>query len=105
MNNETEKQNEASPARRGRPNIRPITEAQSKVLLFISNYIDERRYPPSYRDISAELEFASTNAVTNHMMALEAKGYVKSERGKARALWLTDKGLTFIRSCKKAKTN
>lgn len=105
MTNENENQNNTETSRRNRPNIRPITEAQSKVLLFISNYIDERRYPPSYRDISSELNFASTNAVTNHLMALEAKGYVKSERGKARAMWLTDKGLTFIRSCKKAKTN
>lgn len=84
---------------------RPITERQTKVLTFINKYIDERRYPPSYRDISVMLDFASTNAVTNHLAALEAKGYIKTERGRARALWLTDKAFTLLKSCKKAKTN
>lgn len=83
------------------PNIRPITEAQSKVLLFIDSYIDKRRFPPSYREISDGMNFASTNAVTNHMVALETKGYLKSERGRARAIWLTDKALDFVKSCKK----
>ena len=83
------------------PNIRPITEAQSKVLLFIDSYIDKRRYPPSYREISDGMNFASTNAVTNHMVALETKGYLKSERGRARAVWLTDKAFDFVKSCKK----
>ena len=82
-------------------NIRPITEAQSKVLLFIDSYIDERRYPPSYREISNGMNFASTNAVTNHMMALETKGYIKAERGRARAIWLTDKAREFVKSCRK----
>lgn len=84
-----------------KPNIRPITEAQSKVLLFIDSYIDKRRFPPSYREISIGMNFASTNAVTNHMVALETKGYLKSERGRARAIWLTDKALDFVKSCKK----
>lgn len=83
------------------PNIRPITEAQSKVLLFIDSYIDKRRYPPTYREVSDGMGFASTNAVTNHMVALETKGYIKSERGRARAIWLTDKARDFVKSCKK----
>jgi repressor LexA len=87
--------------KKGRQNIRPITEAQSKVLLFIDSYIDERRYPPSYRDISDGMKFASTNAVSNHMVALETKGYIKSERGRARAIWLTDKAVDFVKLCKK----
>lgn len=85
-------------------NTRPITTAQSKVLLFISKYIDEKRYPPSYRDISVSLDFASTNAVSNHLDVLDSKGYIKSDRGRARALWLTEKAVDFVNSCKKAKT-
>lgn len=95
MNNNTINQNKRQ------PNIRPITEAQSKVLLFIDSYIDKRRYPPTYREISEGMSFASTNAVTNHMVALEAKGYVNAERGRARAIWLTDKAREFLKSCKK----
>lgn len=82
-------------------NIRPITDAQSKVLMFIDTYIDKRRYPPTYREISEGMDFASTNAVTNHMIALESKGFIKSERGRARAIWLTDKALDFVKLCKK----
>ena len=85
--------------------IRPITDAQTRVLLYISRHIDEKRYPPSYRDISQELDFASTNAVTNHLQALEHKGFIKTERGKARALVLTDKAFSHITACKKKKTS
>lgn len=101
-NNSNQKSAEAVKAK---GNIRPITEAQTRVLLYISTHIDEKKYPPSYRDISAHLEFASTNAVTNHLDALEKKGFIKTERGKARALVLTDKAASHIKSCKKAKTN
>lgn len=69
--------------------------------MFIDTYIDKRRYPPTYREISEGMDFASTNAVTNHMIALESKGFIKSERGRARAIWLTDKALDFVKLCKK----
>lgn len=103
MNNSN--QNQSAEAVKAKGHIRPITEAQTRVLLFISTHIDEKKYPPSYRDISAHLEFASTNAVTNHLDALEKKGFIKTERGKARALVLTDKALSHIKACKRTKTN
>jgi SOS-response transcriptional repressor LexA len=103
MNNNETKSAEAAQAKGN--HIRPITEAQTKVLLFISKHIDEKQYPPSYRDISNELQFASTNAVTNHLQSLAKKGFIKTERGKARALVLTDKAVSHIKQCRKTKTN
>lgn len=103
MNNNN--QNKSVSTHKVESHIRPITEAQSRVLNFISKYIGDKCYPPSYRDISAEMDFASTNSVTNHLTALEQKGFIKTERGRARALVLTDKARAHIKSCKKEKTN
>lgn len=78
---------------------RLITEKQGKVLVYISDYMSKMSIPPTYRDIMDALNYSSTNAVNNHIVALENKGYVVTFRGKARAIVLTDKAKQFIKKC------
>ncbi len=53
---------------------------------FIRRSIHERGYPPTLREIGAEMKIRSTNGVSDHLRALERKGYLSREDMKSRAL-------------------
>ncbi|MBI5512769.1 MAG: transcriptional repressor LexA [Deltaproteobacteria bacterium] len=64
----------------------PLTERQEKILGYIRTSIRRRGYPPTLREIGAEMNIRSTNGVSDHLRALEKKGYLKREDMKSRAL-------------------
>lgn len=76
--------------------LKPITDRQKKVLKFISKFINEKHFPPSYREMVDGLDLASTNAVSGHLMALEHKGYLFTTRGKARAIVLSESAKQYL---------
>jgi repressor LexA len=57
-----------------------LTARQREVLEFITNYIAEKGFPPSVREIGAALEISSLRGVTVHLDAIERKGWIKRER-------------------------
>lgn len=73
-----------------------LTDKESRVLHFVHTYTSENRLPPSYREICVGLDYASTNSVNTYLGALESKGYISTQRARARALWLTEKGLSAV---------
>lgn len=66
--------------------MQPLTERQEMILQFIRRSIRERGYPPTLREIGAHMGIKSTNGVSDHLRALERKGYVRREDMKSRAL-------------------
>jgi repressor LexA len=64
----------------------PLTERQEMILAFIRTSIRERGYPPTLREIGAKMGIRSTNGVSDHLRALERKGYLRREDMKSRAL-------------------
>jgi repressor LexA len=64
----------------------PLTERQEMILQFIRSSIRERGYPPTLREIGAKMGIKSTNGVSDHLRALERKGYLRREDMKSRAL-------------------
>src|SRR5579871_2338251 len=56
---------------------RGLTEKQERILNFIVDYVDEKGYPPSIREIGTAFEISSLRGVTVHLDALERKGYIK----------------------------
>lgn len=58
-----------------------LTERQAQVYQLIQRSIRERGIPPSLRELGAELGIASTNGVTDHLHALERKGWIRLLRG------------------------
>lgn len=54
---------------------KPLTDRQKQVLLFIESQIQERGAPPTLREIGKVLG-VHTNAVSDHLLALERKGYI-----------------------------
>lgn len=66
-----------------------LTARQREVLDFITLYIGENGYPPTIREIGAQMNIRSTNGVNDHLKALEKKGYIIKDDLKSRALRLT----------------
>lgn len=66
--------------------MQPLTERQEAILEFIRQSIRERGYPPTLREIGAQMNIRSTNGVSDHLRALERKGYLRREDMKSRAL-------------------
>ena len=72
--------------------VQPLTERQEMILHFIRRSIRERGYPPTLREIGTQMNIRSTNGVSDHLRALERKGYLRREDMKSRALRPVDSG-------------
>ena len=59
--------------------MKELTRRQRDVLDFIENYLDEKGYPPSVRDIAAQFGLVSAAGVHKHIKALVRKGYLSKE--------------------------
>jgi len=68
-----------------------LTRRQKQVLDFIAQFVDEHGYSPSYQEIAAGLELASLATVHKHLLALEAKHYLKRGFNQSRSLDLAPK--------------
>jgi repressor LexA len=68
-----------------------LTKRQKQVLDFISRFQDDNGYCPSFQEIAGGLELASLATVHKHILALEAKNYLKRGFNQSRSLELTPK--------------
>lgn len=67
-----------------------LTDKQQAVLDFIRDEQQFRGVTPTTAEIQGRFGFASPNAVTNHLVALERKGALQREPNKARGIVLAD---------------
>lgn len=74
--------------------LAPLTPRQEEVLDVIRRSIAERGFPPTLRELGAELGFTSTNAAHDHLCALERKGYIRRDGSKSRAIVLLNTSTT-----------
>lgn len=56
---------------------RGLTDKQEKILSFIVDYVGEKGYPPSIREIGNEFGISSLRGVTVHLDALQRKGMIQ----------------------------
>lgn len=56
---------------------RGLTDKQERILTFIVDYVSDKGYPPSIREIGNHFDISSLRGVTVHLDALERKGYIK----------------------------
>jgi repressor LexA len=66
-----------------------LTARQQQILDFIEDALDREGVMPSTREIQDHFKFASQTAAVNHLRALEKKGAIRRQPGKARAVALT----------------
>jgi DNA-binding MarR family transcriptional regulator len=60
-----------------------LTKKQSQVLDFVTEYIRDNGYAPSYREIGEALGVSSTATVHEHVKNLEQKGYLSGEEDRS----------------------
>lgn len=66
-----------------------LTKRQQTVLETIRNWIRERGYPPTIRELGKQLGIKSLRGVTTHLDAIAKKGFLKRE-SRARSISLSD---------------
>jgi repressor LexA len=75
----------------GRPEPSPeddLTERQLNIVQAIRDTIEKRGFPPSLREIGDAVRLKSTSAVSHQLAALEAKGVLRRDPGRSRAIEL-----------------
>jgi repressor LexA len=55
----------------------PLTSRQRAIYEFILTTIREKGFAPSIQEIGRQFKIASTNGVSDHLKALEKKGYIR----------------------------
>ena len=63
---------------------------QRQVLEFIEKHLGDHGYPPTLREIGQSLSIRSTNAVNDHLLALEKKGRIFRDRSRSRGIALAE---------------
>ncbi|MCF0136596.1 MAG: transcriptional repressor LexA [Lachnospiraceae bacterium] len=63
-----------------------ISSKQREVLDFMVRYQEDKGYPPSVREICSAVGLSSTSTVHGHLSRLEAKGYIRRDPSKPRAI-------------------
>lgn len=66
--------------------MKKISAKQQRILDFISEFSLEHGYPPSVREICAEMELRSPSTVHAHLKKLQQAGYLEGSEHKSRAL-------------------
>lgn len=71
--------------------MKDLTDRQLAVLEFITQHIQQQRFPPTIREIGLAMGIRSTNGVNDHLKALERKGYLARGEMKSRSLVPTER--------------
>jgi len=64
----------------------PLTIRQKEILEYLATFTREAGYPPTVREICRATGLRSPRSVSQHLQALEKKGYIQRGRDKSRAI-------------------
>ncbi|MCF8566957.1 transcriptional repressor LexA [Alicyclobacillus tolerans] len=67
-----------------------LTRRQQAILEFIRRNVHDKGYPPSVREIGEAVGLASSSTVHGHLERLQAKGYLRKDPTKPRAIELLE---------------
>jgi repressor LexA len=73
---------------------RDMTDRQRQVLDFIKAEVRRQGFPPTVRDIGEAVGLSSSSTVHAHLLALEAKGLIRRDPSKPRALEVLDRDVS-----------
>ena len=65
-----------------------LTSRQAEILDFLHEFRRKEKIVPTYREIADKFGFKSTKAATDHVCALEKKGYLRRHSGRSRGIEL-----------------
>lgn len=69
--------------------MRNLSKRQRDIITAIRTYVDEKGYPPTYRELSKMVGLKSVSTVSRHLDYLKEKGYVSFVPGIPRTLTVT----------------
>src|SRR5688572_26244862 len=75
-----------------------LSSKQQSILRFIRDFLREKDYPPSIRDIQEGCNISSTSVVDYNLKALERMGFRKRDREVSRAIELLERGARRTRT-------
>lgn len=67
--------------------MKDLTDKQQQIISFITDFIMEKGYPPTIREVALGFEITAKGAY-DHLKALEKKGYIKTSKNQSRGLEL-----------------
>ena len=65
-----------------------LSDRQQRILDFIGEFMDEKHYPPTVRDIQHGCDVSSTSVVDYNLQILQRDGYLQREREVSRGIKL-----------------
>ena len=77
---------------------RALTPRQRTILRFIHDWVQERGYSPSMREIGRAVGLTSTSSVEHQLSALESKGHLRREAGCPRTVEVRLPGVSPLRA-------
>jgi repressor LexA len=66
----------------------PLTPIEQQIYRFLLDFLSERTFQPSVREIAKHCRIPSTKSVADLLASLERKGYVEREPGRSRGVTL-----------------
>lgn len=76
-----------------------LSPRQADVLRALGRSLRERQYMPTFRELARAIGIRNSSAscgISEHLNRLEAKGYLRRELGKSRAIALTEKAFAWL---------
>jgi len=68
--------------------MKELSQKQQNILSFIDNFLAEKGYPPSMREIAQGCHISSTSVVEYHLNILQKEGYIRRDSEVARGIEL-----------------
>lgn len=69
----------------------PLTGRQQEILEYVSSFTRDTGYPPTVREIGRATGLRSPRSVSQHLQALERKGFIHRGKEKSRAIRVLDR--------------
>ena len=57
--------------------VKSLSPKQERIINFVTEFLDDKGYPPTIRDIAAGCEISSTSVVAYNLNKLEQAGYIR----------------------------
>jgi len=64
----------------------PLTKRQKEILDYLTAFIDEHGYAPSFEEIARAFNYGSLATVHEHLSNLERKGYIRKSYNESRSI-------------------
>jgi repressor LexA len=77
--------------------VKTLSAKQSRIIDFLREFIEEKSYPPSIREIQSGCKISSTSVVEYNLRILEREGHIRRDREVSRAIELSARSRGMVR--------